>query len=306
MRFPSKTLAPALAALALVACTEHVDTPQDPAKNEPGPAKNYLVALKGTHAHIYKKVVQLFTVYDLDTCTDAKDLTTCRTVTGLKPVAFLREPGSAYVTRQELGEGVLEDNGNGTFAFYTQFVTYGAHTIGLEFTEDGRTYFGAFALESAKGGGERFFCDTNADSTTDFAFQVRWSASVGQVVADGKTAVRFSLELLRTFAGASVNTTEPWTNSFDHLTPADLESAPVVKLMAGPAASAETIATLAPTYKGKGIYDVTHTFDAPQLAGAMQRTFWLSIAFTDKGACTVDSATAVDEYTFPVDAAMPM
>jgi len=292
------------AAILAAACAEGMDMSgyeKADAGTQAPPAKNYLVALKSNHAHIYKKVAQVFTVHDMDGCTNAKDLATCPKVKGLPVTAFTREPGDAYSVDQALAPGKLEDMGDGTYTFYTQFGALGSHVAGLRFAAGGSQYFGAFALETSRGGGEKYFCDENADSSTDFAYQVRWSGSSAHLMADGKTEITFGVEPMRSLAGQPVNTTSPWLNTFDHLPPAELENgAPVVKLMGNEAATAEEVATLTPTYAGKGIYNVKHVFAKEEVMDSMGRTFWLKISFKDSHNCTVDGAADPDSYYFPV------
>lgn len=268
-------------------------------------ARNYRIDLLANHAHIYRKVAQVFTVYDLDTCTDAKDVKTCKTVAGLPLVAFVRPPKAATAMDQALEQGKFEDNKDGTYTLFTQFGGLGSYTIGVHFTQDGRDYFVAFALETSRGGNEKLFCDSDADGADDLSYQVRWDAATEHVFSDG-TEITFNLELMRSF-NTPIIVDKPFNNKFDHLMPANLQGGkPTVKLMADSGASAKEFATLDATYVGKGIYQVKRTFTDADLGDAMGRTFWLKVTFKDNdhAACSIDASSAAADFEFPVDMVM--
>ena len=213
----------------------------------------YAFELTGGHGHIYKDVALVFTARHLGMCTTPSDVTTCMAMAGVPLVVMVRAPGSSVVTEQRLQPGKLDDNGDGTYTYARTFGLYGAYAIGV--MAEGSPSFAAFTYDTARGGGERFFCDADGDTTDDRAFQVRWNANKERLVADGATEVAFSIELVRSW-NTPINTTDPWTNSFDHLMPGDLTAVPSVMLMADEDPSATHIATLTPVYKGKGIYEV--------------------------------------------------
>ncbi|MHB8875652.1 MAG: hypothetical protein ACYC8T_18355, partial [Myxococcaceae bacterium] len=176
----------------------------------------------------------------------------------------------------------------------------GAHMVGLKFEHESMLYFGAFPYETSRGGGEKYFCDTNADTLPDVAFQIRWNGSTGKFVADGTTNIAFTIELMRSF-NTPIDTVKPWSNLFNLLTPAELNGGlPTVRLMAGTGTASKEIAPLTPVYKGKGIYEVKRTFAPADLEGSASRSFWLDVDFTDNAACVVNGAEAEDDFHFPV------
>lgn len=267
------------------------------------PRKNYAIEIQAPHAHIWTQVGIIFTVRDLDACADPADQSTCAPVPGLALEAFFAPKGGATEV-QPLAPGVFDDGGDGTYTWLRTFGDVGAGAIGARFTQDGQSYFTAFGMESSKAGGERYFCDTDADGTPDRAFQIRWAAAPGRPVADGTTAA-FTFEIMRSF-NTPVNTEQPWTNTFDHLRPAELDGmAPTVELMADSGEAATSMGAVVPVYAGKGLYKVERAFAAGDLGGAAARTFWFKVGLTDDLGCRVDGGVGEDEanYLFSVAAA---
>lgn len=268
---------------------------------EAGASPRYSIELTGSHSHIYKTVVMKWTVRDTGSCTDPGDLKTCTGVPGLPVVAVVRPPGGKPPLEQPLETGKLEDNGDGTYAQTRSFGLFGAYAVGLRFEKDGQTYGTFYPYETSRGGGEKYFCDTDQDGKPDHAFQVRWNASVEGIVADDSTEVTFLVELMRSF-NTPIDTTSPWTNLFDHLRPGQLGGGPAVRLMADKGAAATPVQTLSPVYKGKGIYEMKRKFAAAELGGQAERTFWLEVSFTDELGCAVKGSMDPEEYYFPVGA----
>lgn len=278
---------------AIVGCTT-ASTSADSETHEDAHRHNYGIELAAGHAHIMRESELVFTVRNLDQCSDPEDSTTCEQVAGLPVIAFYQSPTSSRVREQAVEEGVLEDNGDGTYTWKRAFNDLGAHMVGLKFEDDEQHYFGAFPLETSKAGGERYFCDADSDGVNDFAYQIRWSSSRGHIHAEHDPEdVTFSIEVMRSF-NDTLNEERPWQNSFDHLSPDQLNNqAPTVELMAGEGTDATAIATLTPTYKGRGIYDVAYAFEEPN-------TYWLRVNFTDNQDCSVDGAGDAEEYLFSV------
>ncbi len=253
---------------------------------------NFLIELSVGHVHIFRDASLTFSVKDTDICTDPADASTCTPMLGLTVTAFRRAAGATSTREQEMEAGVLVGNGDGTYTWTRSFNDLGANMVGIWFDEHGSRYYAAFPLETSRAGGEGFTCDTNGDGTPEFGYQVRWSASTGHIHANDEE-VTFTLELMRTW-NTPLNLEQPWTNSFDHLANLSL----TVNLMADAGGSA--IAALSPTYKGRGIYEVTHAFADADLGGQSPRTFWLDISFTDDQGCLVQGSTEEEEFHFPV------
>ncbi len=263
--------------------------------------RRYEVEILGVHSHIFKTVAIVFTVRDVGSCTDPKDLKTCKAISGLPMVAFSRTAGASVTLEQGLEKGKLDDNGDGTYTLTRSFSWFGAYVVGLKFVKDGQLTSAAFPYETSRGGGEKYFCDTNTDGTNDVAFQIRWNAAKEFVQADD-AEVAFSIELQRSW-NTPLNTTQPWSNSFDHLLPKNLKDPlPQVKLMDDKAPAAKLIETLTPVYKGKGIYEVKRKFAPADLGGLAERSFWLEVSFTDDAGCVVKSSVDPEEYYFTVTA----
>jgi hypothetical protein len=268
-------------------------------------AKNYRIDLLANHAHIYRKVAQVFTVYDMDTCTSATDVKTCKAISGLPLKVILRAPKATDSTEQAIEQGKFEDNKDGTYTYYSTFGGLGAYTLSVKFTQDGHDYFSAWALETSKGGNEKMFCDSDMDGTDDLSYQVRWDASAEHIFSNN-TEITFNIELMRSF-NTPIITDKPYNNKFDHLAPANvMDGKPTVKLMADSGASAKEIATLDATYAGKGIYQVKRSFTDADLGDAMSRTFWLKVTFMDGDhmSCTMDASSSAADFEFPVDMVM--
>lgn len=293
--------------LGLASCSE--DGGDGESKQTGGVRRNLLITGEVPHAHIHKEVVSIFTVRDLDDCTTPGDETTCKAVSGLPVKSFTRFTGDTAPRQQELAAGLLEDNGDGTYSFYNTFTAYGGYTVGIEFELDGEHYFGAFAMSSALAGGEGYRCDLGADGKVDHVFQLRWSSTPGDVVADG-TEVKFDFQPQRSF-NTELNLEKPYSNQFDFLAAADFEGgAPKIELMAGEAPGT-LVEALTPTYQGKGVYRVTKKFAAADLGSDAQKTFWFRVSFKDTKGCSVDNTAAADgkptgdpeNYYFSVKAA---
>lgn len=254
------------------------------------PRHNFLIDLSVGHVHIFRDASLTFSVMDADICTDSEDTSTCTPMLGLTVTAFRRAAGATSTREQEMEEGVLVDNGDGTYTWTRSFNDLGANMVGIWFDEHGGRYFAAFPMETSRAGGEGFTCDTNGDGTPEFGYQIRWDSSSGHIHANGEE-VTFTIELMRTW-NTPLNEEQPWQNSFDHL-----NLSPTVNMMD---AGGSAVAVLSPTYKGKGIYEVTHSFAEGDLGGADSGTFWLSISFTDDQGCSVTSSSDEDNFHFPV------
>lgn len=246
------------------------------------------------HTHVFKEVAITFAVRNLDRCATPSDEKSCEGVPGLPITAFAL--ANNFAQEQTLATGKLEDKGGGLYTWYRIFPVFGGNTIGLRFERDGHQYQGLFPLDTTRGGGERYFCDFNRDSTMDHSYQIRWSTSTGLVKADGKP-VTFSIELARSYNMPPLNMAEPWRNSFEHLRPAELMGqAPTVKLMAGTGLTATEVMPLTPTYIGRGIYTVTRAFTAQDLGTQTERTFWLRISMTDDKSCLIEGSDETEYY----------
>ncbi|MHB8876684.1 MAG: hypothetical protein ACYC8T_23560, partial [Myxococcaceae bacterium] len=77
--------------------------------------ENFAVTVSAVHSHIFRNVGVLYTVRDLDDCTDMANPATCKGVAGLPVVAFYRNPGATETTEQPLEAGKLVDNADGTY-----------------------------------------------------------------------------------------------------------------------------------------------------------------------------------------------
>lgn len=261
---------------------------------------NFLIELETGHAHIFREAALMFWVRDLDNCTDPDDTTTCAGKAGLEAVAFRRHHDASKTSEQALEATKFEDNGDGSYTYFRSFNDLGAHSVGIKFEEDEHVYFGAFPFETSRAGGEKFFCDSDADGTDDVAYQIRWNASKGHIHATG-TDITFTLELVRSW-NADLNVDQPWMNSLDHLTAGDLTGGlPAVALMRGVGAAATEVSALTPVYKGKGIYEVSFLFEEAFATGFPDGVdAWLKISFVDDKGCTVDSATDEENFLFHV------
>lgn len=292
-----------LAALALTAggaalsgCAESVSAS---AGHEEVERHQFDISLDAGHVHIFSEAELTFTVRDLEDCTDPEDASTCATVSGLPVVAFRRSPHGGSAREQELEQGVLVDNGDGSYTWTRSFNELGSHTVGLKFLEHDQMYFGAFPLSTSKAGSERLFCDTDGDGTDDHAFQIRWNASDGHIHPGSGEAVTFDIEVMRSF-NQPIDTEQPWMNRFEHLSPS--EATVTVDLMADTGGDATVLASPQTTYTGKGIYQVAHTFTEGELGGEHERTFWLSVIVEDQQGCVADGATHEEEFHFDVAA----
>lgn len=268
-----------------------------------GARKNYGIDLQVPHAHIFTQVGVVFTVRDLDQCTDPADRTTCLAVPGLPLVGFYQPKGAPAPVTQAIEPGVFDDMGDGTYTWMRSFGEYGAAAVGATFLENGQNYAVAFPLETSKAGGERYFCDLDGDAVPEHAFQIRWNASVGAFKADAQEVV-FSFEVMRSF-NTPVDQEKPWQNLFDHLRPNELTGeAPTFELMAGEGAAATSLGALVPTYAGKGVYTVRRAFAAADLGGEASKTLWFKVGFADTAGCTVAGGVGDDEanYHFTVSA----
>lgn len=266
---------------------------------EPAPPRENLKVSIDTlpHTHIFKEVAVTFAVRNLDQCTNASDEKTCQGVAGLSATAFAQANG--FTQEQALAPAKLEDKGNGLYVWNNIFPVFGANLFGLRFDKDSHAYSGLFTLDTSRGGSERYFCDVDKNGTMDHSYQIRWNTSTGPVVANGKP-VTFSIELVRSFNAPPLNMAEPWKNSFEHLRPIELTGGlPTVKLMSGTGLTATELATLTPTYAGRGIYNVSRAFSEQELNGQPSRTFWLRITVTDDKNCVIDG-TDETEYYFSV------
>lgn len=284
---------------ALALCVPFVISCGDPASGEtPTPMTqraNLKVLLETLpHSHVFKDVTATFAVRNLDRCTTPGDEKTCEGVAGLPITAFVL--AKDYSQEQTPQVGKLEDKGGGLYSWYRSFPVFGGNVIGLRFERDGHAYTGMFPFDTTRGGGERYFCDANRDSTMDHAYQIRWSTSTGPVKADGKP-VTFTVELLRSYNAPPLNMAEPWRNNFESLRPTELMGqAPTVKLMAGTGLTATEVMPLVPTYTGRGLYTVTRAFTAQDLGGQNERTFWLRIGLTDDKGCLVEGSDETEFY----------
>jgi hypothetical protein len=98
-----------------------------------------------------------------------------------------------------------------------------------------------------------------------------------------------------------LNIEQPFRNSMEALRPAELPgSAPTVTLMRDTGTSATAVTTLTPSYRGRGMFQVSHAFAETELGGQENRTFWLHVQLTDDNDCVVDGAADEEEYHFPV------
>ncbi len=268
-----------------------------------GGRKNYVIQAQVPHAHLFTQVGIVFTVRDLDQCTDAADVTTCTAIPGLPLEAFFSPKGATAPIVQPILAGTFDDMGDGTYTWMRTIGEYGAAAVGASFTQNGQLYTAAFGMESSKAGGERYFCDTNADGTNDRSLQVRWNASVPRPVADGQDEV-FSFELMGS-TNTPINEEKPWLNTFENLRPTEVVgNAPMVELMADTAATSTSLGMVPVAYAGKGIYNVTRAFVAADLGGQDTRTFWFKVNFTDDKGCAIAAGVGDDEanYHFPVAA----
>jgi hypothetical protein len=285
-------------AFALGACRDPRGEHSEDAGSLPARG-NLMLSMEAGHIHVFRQVAVAFTVRDMDRCADHANLGTCEGLPGLDVTAFHKAAGSA--SEQGLEPGKLEDAGGGRYVWYRSYPDFGVNMVGLRFNKDGVEYADAFPLETSRGGGESYFCDLDADSTYDHVFQVRWNTSTGPVHANS-TPVSFTLELLRSFNPPPLNVGQPFRNSMEALRAAELVgAAPSVTLMRDTGAAATEVIPLTPTYRGRGMFQVTHSFAEADLAGQPERTFWLHVQFTDDKGCVVDGADDAEEYHFPVE-----
>jgi hypothetical protein len=264
----------------------------------------YEVQLVASHAHIFKEQTLTFNVMLMDGCTEA-DPMMCPMVKGLPVSVFYRPISAPKVTQVALEPGILDDGGDGTYTWKHAFGTLGAHLIGIQWNQGGQYYATSYPFETSRAGGEAYLCTIpDSDNVPDYDYQIRWNPSVEPLVADGTTAVTFSIELMGSY-NSPVITDKPWTNSFDHLVPERLDGGiPTVELMADKGEQEATlIETLTPQYIGKGIYTVTRTFASADLNGLDQRNFWLKVSLTDAlTGCDIAAGSGEDEanYDFTV------
>ncbi|MBI5494147.1 MAG: hypothetical protein HY904_03915 [Deltaproteobacteria bacterium] len=290
MQHAAKAALAVLISLAFASCMEQAGS----GSMEMPPRKDYRVEVGTVHAHILKSVKVVFTVYDMAQCTDHTDVTSCAKVAGLPVNVAYRDTKATQTQTVAPAAGVLEDKGDGTYEWTTMFTAFGAYTVGVEFQEEGNHYAAAFAFETSRAGGENYFCSNDADADYEYAFQIRWNTTEPIILASG-TDVTFNIELMRSF-NETINTTQPWTNKFDHLLPAALQSnLPTVTLMSGTGAQSVVVEALVPTYAGKGLYTAKHMF-------METGTYWLKVGFTDDLNCVVTGGDADDEanYRFEV------
>ncbi len=260
---------------------EHTEGEETTEETTTDASHDFVIDLDVGHVHIFRDASLTFSIKEAGVGVPGQTIT-----------AFRRAAGATSTREQEMEAGVLVDNGDGTYTWTRQFNDLGANMVGIWFDDHGGRYFGSFAMNTSRAGGEGFTCDTNGDGTPEFGYQIRWDSSDGHMGADD-SEVTFTIELMRTW-NTPLNLEQPWTNSFDHLSNLSL----TVNMMADAGGSA--IASLSPTYKGRGIYEVTYAFALADLGGANPRTFWLDISFTDDAGCALTSSTEEEEFHFDV------
>jgi len=209
-------------------------------------------------------------------------------VTGLLPIVA-RQFQDAEEAR-ETSEGDVVGNGDGTYTWLRTFTDAGVYVITFKFEEDGGIYSQAFPLPTSKAGGERIYCPDADDP--EHAYQIRWEVTPGHVHA-GAEAI-FSIELKRSI-NDEVNTEQPWTNTFDQLTPDDMKPAgSLPEIFIGSHHGDEETDVV---YKGGGIYEATLTFEEHM---EEKETFWLHVVFEDECGTVDESGEEEADFQFSV------
>ena len=187
----------------------------------------------------------------------------------------------------------IVDNGDGTYTWKRNFGDAGGHVITFKFEQDGIKHSNSFPFVTSKAGGERIFCPDK--DNPEFAYQIRWEALPGYIYAGDE--VTFKIELKRSI-NEKLDTEMPWLNTFDSLTPDDLQPAgSLPKVAIGSDMGEEEPLTV--TYKGMGIYEAKYKFNVD----TMMMTYWLHVTFEDKCGKVDESGKAgeaASEYQFPV------
>ena len=242
----------------------------------------YMISMPSPrHFHAFKQDTLFFLIH-------SGDMMTPTPVPGLTPTVTWQLKGDTNVVQSVPGDVI--DKNDGTYFFPTRFYSAGFYTLTLGFEFDGTACSQAFApFEVSKAGGERIFCPDSASA--EYNYQIRWGIKPG--AAHGGDTATFDVEIKRSFS-TPVNTTEPYNNTFDHLTPSDLVPAgalPTIKV--GSAAGEDSLTVV---YKGLGIYRALSIL--PSVASST--TFWLHVSFDDVcGQIDENGETNVD-YQFPV------
>lgn len=242
-------------------------------------AHEFTIELEPTgHVHTFREAEIVFRVSD-----EHGD-----PVTGLIPIVA-RQFQDAEEAR-ETSEGDVVDNGDGTYTWTRTFTDAGVYVITLKFEEDGIVYSQSFPLPTSKAGGERIYCPD--EDNPEFAYQIRWEVSPGHVHAGAEAT--FSIELKRS-VNEELNTEQPWTNTFDHLTPDDLKPAGSLPQVFIGSHHGDEPASV--EYKGGGIYEAIFTFDEHMEEA---ETFWLHIVFEDECGIIDESGEEEADFQFSV------
>jgi hypothetical protein len=214
-------------------------------------------------------------------------------VAGLTPSILCQLKGSDRMVMTKSGD--IIDNHDGIYYWKTIFYGAGFHTIRFDFERNSMIFTKTFPFEATFAGGERIFCPNATTPTANY--QVRWNAIPG-LIHSGDT-VTFQIELKRS-VNTPVITDKPWTNTFDHITPADLIPADTLPTIAVSDGTQETV--LAVTYKGLGIYAASTIVSAV----SAQTIYWLHVSFETSCGKVDENGQSSADYKFPVMPAMDM
>ncbi len=238
----------------------------------------YVISLEPTgHIHTYRESALTFKVATEDG----------QIVNGLSPTVGYQFQSSD--TMRESKEGDVFDNNDGTYTWKKTFNDTGVYVVAFNFPHEGLTHSKAFPIETSKAGGERIYCPDK--DNPKFVYQVRWEAVPGHIHSGGE--VTFEVELKRSF-NKEINTEQPWSNKFDHLTPQDLRLSGGLPEIAIASAGGET--PLKVQYAGMGIYEVKHKFGHI----SEETLHWLNVGFKDECGHVDESGAGEHDYQFKV------
>ena len=232
------------------------------------------------HWHVFAPKILRFSIVDA-----ASD----EGIPGLDTVVQIAQAESERVREYSVGEGDVQDEGEGVYSLEYTPSSIGSYTVLATAVKDGQHFASApIAFEVAKAGEEGI--KATADGT-DYVYQIRYHFEPGHIHANDSEPVKMVFELMRGLeTGADINWEQPWRNRFDHvngLTDGTL----TVKAEDGSVSEELSLA-----YQGRGIFEAERIFSADEVGES--REYALDLSFTD----AVNGATVSNKEPFHLHA----
>lgn len=194
------------------------------------------------HWHVFDAKTLVFGVYDNSTAEG---------VAGLNLVAEIARAHSDSVSTRTVADEQIVDEGDGLYSLEYTASSLDSYALLIRFEQDGVSFASQpVAFETARAGEEGIMAEAN---DTTYVYQVRYNWEPGHIHANDEEPVTLIFELIRGIpTGDDINWEQPWTNSFDHVT--DAEVTLTVTNADGVSEELEVV------YKGRGIYEAQRVF----------------------------------------------